>query len=345
LGLVFYRMLTGASPFPAESQQETMIKRLTDDPIPLATARPDVRFPAELQRVMDRALARSPGDRYANAGDFARDVRKLEASATGKVDVEAGTQVVRADEIKAAIPATRVDPKAGLPKPKGEASPAAAGAASPPAKKRSPIVPIAAAVVVLAVGGGIFVMRGSGSKTGTETPVDTTKQISGPVTPVDTPKTSGGSPGPVVPMHGGDTATKPGGSGSVKPPGPKPPLGRDSAGHGPYPTLPNVAALAAQLDALEDTILEGPSRRAVARTRAQALYQESSNPRNLRGRAAAAVMQAYLQDATDACKKVPPDLTSWKDFRDKAHTWAINAAGLDDKYQDRAALTEEMSCP
>src|SRR5256885_648105 len=35
LGLVYYRMLTGTLPFHAESAQETMIKRLTDDPIQL----------------------------------------------------------------------------------------------------------------------------------------------------------------------------------------------------------------------------------------------------------------------------------------------------------------------
>jgi serine/threonine-protein kinase len=72
LGLVFYRMLTGASPFPADSQQETMIKRLTDDPMPLAVARPDVRFPPEVQRVFDRALARNPRARYQSANEFAR---------------------------------------------------------------------------------------------------------------------------------------------------------------------------------------------------------------------------------------------------------------------------------
>ncbi|HSB54454.1 MAG TPA: serine/threonine-protein kinase, partial [Gemmatimonadales bacterium] len=92
LALVFYRMLTGSSPFPADSQQETMIKRLTDDPLPLATARPDVRFPADLQRVMDRALARSPQDRYPSSAEFARDVRALSGSLTGPVDADAGTQ-------------------------------------------------------------------------------------------------------------------------------------------------------------------------------------------------------------------------------------------------------------
>ena len=46
LGLVLYQMLTGVLPFQADSAQETMIKRLTDDPMPLAQAPPRHRLPA-----------------------------------------------------------------------------------------------------------------------------------------------------------------------------------------------------------------------------------------------------------------------------------------------------------
>ncbi len=288
LGLVFYRMLTGVSPFPADSQQETMIKRLTDDPIPLAKARPDVRFPAELQRVMDRALARSPSERYANAGDFARDVRKLETSMTGAVDVEAGTQMVHADEIKAAIPATRVDPKAGLPKPKAEAPPARVAAAAPPAQKRSPIVPIAVVAVLAAVGGGIFLIRGN--KGPAPEAADTTHQVTPPTTPTDSQKPQGSDPAPVVQMHGADTnAAKPAGTGSVKPPVTKPPVGRDLAGHGPFPSLPAVA-----LPDVEDIF--DPGLRDAARQKAEAIYNRAGVSDSIRAAAANMVAVAYQQD-------------------------------------------------
>ena len=39
LALVFCRMITDTLPFVADTAQETMIKRLTDEPIPLAQAR------------------------------------------------------------------------------------------------------------------------------------------------------------------------------------------------------------------------------------------------------------------------------------------------------------------
>src|SRR6266487_594575 len=80
LALVFYRMLTGGLPFQATSVQETMIKRLTDEPVKLAEARPDLSFPAGLQPVLDTALARTPMERYQTVTKFAADV----AAVTGR---------------------------------------------------------------------------------------------------------------------------------------------------------------------------------------------------------------------------------------------------------------------
>ncbi|HEV8149207.1 MAG TPA: serine/threonine-protein kinase [Gemmatimonadales bacterium] len=73
LALVFYRMLTGRLPFEGTSLQETLVKRLTTPPRPLAISRPG-RYPAGLQAVMDRALAREPDSRYASVVDFSAAV-------------------------------------------------------------------------------------------------------------------------------------------------------------------------------------------------------------------------------------------------------------------------------
>jgi len=86
LALVFYRMLIGKLPFEATSVQETMIKRLTDEPITLAAARPDLSFPAGLQPVLDTALARTPQERYQSVAKFAADV----AAVTGRPSTGGG---------------------------------------------------------------------------------------------------------------------------------------------------------------------------------------------------------------------------------------------------------------
>src|SRR2546426_2582223 len=73
LALVLFKTLTGKLPFEATTVQETMIKRLTDEPVKLAAARPDLQFPTGLQETLDAALARSPVDRYQSAAKFAAD--------------------------------------------------------------------------------------------------------------------------------------------------------------------------------------------------------------------------------------------------------------------------------
>ena len=169
LALVFYRMITGKLPFEADSAQETMIKRLTDEPMPLARARPDLRFPALLQTVLNRSLTRSAADRYATAVEFGRDLATATAAMTG-VDLEAGTQVVKPEEMDrllATVPPTRVDPdiqriSQGLKTvvAKGDGAGKADGPQRGKAVKKIPVLPIAA-VALIAVAGGAYAIRGT----------------------------------------------------------------------------------------------------------------------------------------------------------------------------------------
>lgn len=71
LGLLVFLMLTGAHAFVGETPEHAMLKRLKEPPRKLAEARPDRRWPEALQVVIDRALAREPGERYASAGALA----------------------------------------------------------------------------------------------------------------------------------------------------------------------------------------------------------------------------------------------------------------------------------
>ena len=151
LALVLYRMLTGKLPFEATSVQETMIKRLTDEPTKLALARPDLAFPPRLQGVLDRALARTPNERYQSVSEFAADVAKAigATAAAPAMDTEGSTQVMGAaaekTKIAEAVPATRV---------------AAAGK-----ERKSLMVPVAVGIVVVTLGGGAWAVFGRGSNT------------------------------------------------------------------------------------------------------------------------------------------------------------------------------------
>jgi len=89
LGFITFQMLTGKMPFPSESPTEEStvqwaVRRLVTPPMPIASVKADVAWPAKLQLVFDRTLALSPNDRYASAETFARDlveaVDELEAA-------------------------------------------------------------------------------------------------------------------------------------------------------------------------------------------------------------------------------------------------------------------------
>ncbi len=191
LALVFYRMLSGKLPFEATTVQETMIKRLTDDPTKLADARPDLTFPAGLQPVFDTALARSPVERYQTVAKFAADV----AAVTGRPG-------------SAAVPQTRSGPdtesKTQLLDTMGGATQRISAKRPAPARKRS-LIPVAVGVVVILAGAGAWVALNGGSKTGGggRSPAESTRVSRDTAATQTTRQTgnvqrSGRQPGPVA---------------------------------------------------------------------------------------------------------------------------------------------------
>jgi serine/threonine protein kinase len=136
LALVLFKMLTGKLPFAGGTVQETMVKRLIDDPATLAAVRPDLAFPPRLQATLDAALTRSPADRYRSTTKFARDVAAV-------LGVERGGS--------GRLPPTRpdADGKTALLR-RPSPSPA-----TPPARPKRSRVPLIASAVVVLGGAGV----------------------------------------------------------------------------------------------------------------------------------------------------------------------------------------------
>lgn len=78
LGIVLYEMLAGEPPFAAPTPQAMIARRMLEAPRPLREVRETV--PEGLAQAVNRALARSPADRFSTAAEFARG---LAESATG----------------------------------------------------------------------------------------------------------------------------------------------------------------------------------------------------------------------------------------------------------------------
>lgn len=73
LGIVLYELITGRLPFEADTPLAAASRRMVADPPPLTAYRRDVPWP--VQEVILLALRREPGERYANALDFAQALR------------------------------------------------------------------------------------------------------------------------------------------------------------------------------------------------------------------------------------------------------------------------------
>ncbi|MER3436923.1 MAG: hypothetical protein C4346_04560, partial [Chloroflexota bacterium] len=78
LGCVIYELLTGQLPFggdAAPDKHHVIRARLDRDPEPPSATRPDLHLPPWVDRVVLKALARHPQDRYHDVREFSRDFR------------------------------------------------------------------------------------------------------------------------------------------------------------------------------------------------------------------------------------------------------------------------------
>lgn len=74
-GVVLYEMISGQQPFANKSSAATASNILTLEPAPLARFAKET--PAELERIVGKALHKNPDERYQTAKDFLIDLRHL----------------------------------------------------------------------------------------------------------------------------------------------------------------------------------------------------------------------------------------------------------------------------
>lgn len=73
LGCVLYELLTGEKAFTGDNYFSIMYKISNEDPIPVREIRPEV--PEILEKIVNKALAKHPNERYQTCMDFAYDLR------------------------------------------------------------------------------------------------------------------------------------------------------------------------------------------------------------------------------------------------------------------------------
>jgi tRNA A-37 threonylcarbamoyl transferase component Bud32 len=183
LGVMLYELVTGAVPYDGDTPFAVIMKHI-GEPLPLPT-KVDPKIPESVERVILKAMSKSPADRYQTAGEMAKALRDAIGFLPNEGDLVLKTvapkpQIQQIEHPTGPITAmkrtgTVVSPKAGNGATVLSAQQDTAAAVTPPAATKSlPVIPllIGGVVVVLILAGliGFMVLRGGGaSREATET--------------------------------------------------------------------------------------------------------------------------------------------------------------------------------
>jgi serine/threonine-protein kinase len=182
-GVILYQFLTGERPFSGTSTI-TMRKVLEENPLP--PSRFNVQAPAEMDAVVQKALAKRPDERFQNASEFAA---ALNAVAHGEAATSSPQTVAAASEATVLATAPARPSAAAV----ANGQPSSAPAASTPARSsQTTAIAIVAAAAIVAVGvGAWFVMqRGAVTSATTASSVSTVAPVSAISQPAKTPAVS-----------------------------------------------------------------------------------------------------------------------------------------------------------
>lgn len=77
LGCCLYEMLAGTPPFVGKSLMQTINMHLNETPFDITLVRQDLKHGAALHEIIDKALAKSPGQRYSNIEELENDLKNV----------------------------------------------------------------------------------------------------------------------------------------------------------------------------------------------------------------------------------------------------------------------------
>ena len=86
VGVMLYSMLTGFRPFQGNSAETVCFKVMNVEPVPVTSFQTDLH--PELDRIVSRAIAKNPDERYQSGAELAKDLRKFLASNKGEGEAD-----------------------------------------------------------------------------------------------------------------------------------------------------------------------------------------------------------------------------------------------------------------
>lgn len=98
LGAVFYELLTYEKAFPGDNITTVMYRIVNENPSPVSMI--NLSIPTQFNPIIQKALAKNPSDRYADAESMGRDILAYKNAATAAVG---STVVINAEDFKGTI--------------------------------------------------------------------------------------------------------------------------------------------------------------------------------------------------------------------------------------------------
>ena len=86
-GVMIYEIVTGSMPFGGATTSHTIVQILEKDPVPLTQATREP-VPAELERIVSKAMAKNPEERYQTAKDMLIDLRGLKKQLDRQAEID-----------------------------------------------------------------------------------------------------------------------------------------------------------------------------------------------------------------------------------------------------------------
>ena len=255
--------------------------------------RPDVAWPADLQAVIDKALARDVRNRYTKASDFGREFSMAIEAMPATAMAEAGTVVLGAQSASphagtAAIPRTRVASEGD----KGGAVPEAV----PAAKKGKGMMIGGGALAIAAVAFGMWtVLKPAGNRAGSGTAADTTANPARTQQDVAAKQPVAGDAGKQLDSRVPATSTNPG-DGRSRYSAPV----NQAAPTGGAPSQPTVASLLSKYDLdYVDGLKKSESQAELGRL--SAIFERADPSERTRIYYVRALLTYHLDDTTAFC--------------------------------------------
>jgi beta-lactam-binding protein with PASTA domain/predicted Ser/Thr protein kinase len=149
VGILLYELLTGRVPFSGSTPLEIAMKHLSEIPEPPSRHRPDI--PPDLDKVVLRALAKDPDDRYQTAQDMDADLARVERGLAVSEETEEAATAVLAG---AGIEATAIRTAPTLPPPPRRYGPSTYYEYAPPVRRRRVWPWLLALLLLVALGIG-----------------------------------------------------------------------------------------------------------------------------------------------------------------------------------------------